>query len=429
MRFEQALARLDGRQPEHMPGPSLERIRALSEYLDHPELTYSTIHVAGTNGKTTTARVAMEIACAQGISTGLFTSPHLLSVTERFSVCGVQMTETEFAETWTYLEPYLELVDAGGEGAITYFEAVTALAFVWFADKPVGAAVVEVGMGGSWDATNLVTSDVAVVCPIGLDHVAELGPTITDIAGEKAGVLKPGKVAVIREQVSEAESVLRDRAAEVGTTLLWEGVDWDLDDRVTAVGGQWLAVRSPRTVYDELFLPLHGAYAAHNAAAAIVAVEAFVDHPLDPDTLREAMASATTPGRLEVVDRSPLTVVDGAHNPDGARALATALPEVFTWGRLHLVLSISANKDFESMLASLEPLGDHLYVARNRSVRTAEPERIAEVLSSGGPPVEVFGSVAEALEAARAAAGPDDLVLVTGSLFAVADAKRALASA
>ncbi|MGE5227817.1 MAG: bifunctional folylpolyglutamate synthase/dihydrofolate synthase, partial [Planctomycetaceae bacterium] len=215
-RFDDAVARLDARQPEHMPGPSLDRIRLLADYLDDPQLTYPTIHVTGTNGKTTAARVAASVACAQGIGAGVFTSPHLLSVTERFSVCGEDMTPQEFADEWAHLEPFLGLVDRAGHGEVTYFEAVTGLAYLWFADRPVGLGVFEVGMGGTWDATNLVAGDVAVITPIGMDHVAELGPTLADIAGEKAGILKPGKTGVIRAQDAEAARVLARRAPQGG---------------------------------------------------------------------------------------------------------------------------------------------------------------------------------------------------------------------
>ena len=239
MRFDEALARLDARQPEHMPGPSLDRIRAIVELLDHPELTYPTIHVTGTNGKTTAARVAAAVACAHGISTGLFTSPHLLSVTERFDVCGEPIAEDAFAEEWEHLEPVLRHVDELGFGEVTYFEALTALAFLSFADKPVALGVFEVGMGGSWDATNLVAGDVAIVTPIAMDHVAELGPTLADIAGEKAGVLKPDTIGVIREQAEAAAEVLRRRAADVGCAAAVGG---------RRLGGRGTAPRGRRPV-------------------------------------------------------------------------------------------------------------------------------------------------------------------------------------
>ncbi|TMK92317.1 MAG: bifunctional folylpolyglutamate synthase/dihydrofolate synthase [Actinobacteria bacterium] len=425
MRFADALKRLDARQPEHMPGPSLERIREVAALLDQPQLTYPTIHLTGTNGKTTAARVAASVACAHGITVGLYTSPHLLSVTERFSVCGQDITEEEFAQEWEHLEPFLQLVDGRGSGEVTYFEAVTALAYLWFADKPVGLGVFEVGMGGAWDATNLVDGEVAVVTPIGMDHVAELGPTLEDIAGEKAGILKPGSTAVFREQEPAAAAVLEGRAAEVGSTPRWEGKDWEVEERLLAVGGQAFRLRGLHATYEDLYLPLFGDYAVHNAGAGVVAVEALTGQPLHDETLREGLAAVQSPGRLEIVALQPSVVLDGAHNPAGAAALAEAMRESFRWERLHLVLAVSANKDLAGICAPLAPLADEAYVARNESVRSADPLDVADAL---GRPAARFGAVAEALAAARAAAAPRDIVLVTGSLFTVADAKRALAA-
>jgi dihydrofolate synthase/folylpolyglutamate synthase len=426
MRFAEALARLDARQPEHMPEPSLDRIRAVAQLLDDPQLTYPSIHVTGTNGKTTAARVAASVACAHGVTTGLFTSPHLLSVTERLSVCGQDITEDEFAQEWEHLEPFLELVDERGPLAVTYFEAVTALAYLWFADRPVGLGVFEVGMGGSWDATNLVDGEVAVVTPIGLDHVAELGPTLADIAGEKAGVLKAGGTAVLREQDPVAAEVVARRAVEVGSAPRWEGEDWEVEERLLAVGGQSFRLRGLHGTYEDLFLPLFGAYAVHNAAAGVVAVEALTGQALHPDTLREGLAAVRSPGRLEIVRHDPLLILDGAHNPAGARALAEAMREAFRWERLHLVVAISANKDLAGIAAVLRPLADRVFVTRNDSVRSADP---ADVAAAFGGDVQDALSVRDAIEAARAAAAPGDVILVTGSLFTVADAKQALASA
>jgi dihydrofolate synthase/folylpolyglutamate synthase len=426
MRFAEVIRRLDARQPEHMPEPSLDRIRAVAELLDDPQLTYPSIHVTGTNGKTTAARVAASVACAHGVTTGLFTSPHLLSVTERFSVCGQDMTEEEFAEEWEHLEPVLRVVDGRGPLAVTYFEAVTALAYLWFADKPVGLGVFEVGMGGSWDATNLVDGRIAVITPIGMDHVAELGPTLADIAGEKAGILKEGATAVLREQDPVAAEVVTARAGEVGCTVAWEGPDWEVEERLLAVGGQSFRVRGLFAAYDDLYLPLFGDYAVHNAAAGIVAVEALTGQALHPDTLREGLAAAVVPGRLEVVGQHPLVILDGAHNPAGAEALAEAMRESFRWDRLLLVAAVSANKDLAGIASALAPLADRVFVTRNDSIRSADPADVAEAF---GGVVERAASVAGAIEAARAAATPGDVVLVTGSLFTVADAKRALAAA
>ncbi|HTG48304.1 MAG TPA: Mur ligase family protein [Actinomycetota bacterium] len=424
MRFDEALARLDARQPEHMPGPSLTRIRAVADLLDHPERTYPTIHVTGTNGKTTAARATAALACAHDLTTGLFTSPHLLSVTERLDVCGESIAPETFAEEWEHLEPILHLVDGAGDGEVTYFEAVTALAYLWFADKPVALAVFEVGMGGSWDATNLIAGEVAIVTPIGMDHVAELGPTLADIAGEKAGVLKADGVGVIRRQDDVAAEVLRRRADEVGAELRWEGVDWEVEERLLAVGGQSFRLRGSSATYEDLFLPLHGEYAVANAAAGVVALEALTGRALEEDTVREGLAGVGVPGRLEAVGHEPLILLDGAHNPAGAEALAAALRASFRWQRLLLVLAISANKDAAGILAALEPLADAVFLARNESVRSADPE---DLRAAARPEAAVFGSVAEAIGAARADAGPADVIVVTGSLFTVADAKRALA--
>jgi dihydrofolate synthase / folylpolyglutamate synthase len=425
MRFEEAVTRLDLRQPEHMPEPSLDRIRAVSALLDDPQLTYPTIHVTGTNGKTTIARAAADIACAHGVKTGLFTSPHLRTVRERLSVCGVEISEDDFAEEWEHLEPFLEVVDGQEQGASTYFEAVTALAFLWFADKPVGLAVVEVGMGGSWDATNVVASDVAVIGEIGLDH-PELGSTVQEVATEKAGIVKAGKTVVVREQPDDALKVIEARASEVGATVLLEERDWEVEVRSPAVGGQQFRVRGVHDTYDDLFLPMFGEHAVRNVAAAIVAVESVLGHALDPDATRSAIDALRIPGRLEVITRSPLIVLDGAHNPAGAEALARTLTEAFTWSRMHVVLAVSSNKDVDGVIAALAPLADLWYPARNESIRSFAAEHVAERVAEAGGRVADLGTVQESLAAARDAAATDDLILVTGSLYTVADARRAL---
>jgi len=426
MRFEEALAELDGRQPERMV-PDLARISAVAELLDDPQLTYPTIHVTGTNGKTTTARLVVDLACEHGLMAGLYTSPHLHSVTERVAVCDEAISEEEFGEEYERLLPYFLLVDARGE-RVTYFEALTALAFVWFSDKPVSLGVFEVGMGGSWDATNLVAGDVAVICPIAIDH-PELGSTLDQIASEKAGIVKPGKVVVCREQPPEAFKVIQDRCEAFEAHLRYEGRDFAVSDRRRSVGGQVIGVRGLFDRYVEVPLGLFGEHAARNAAAAIVAVESFLEKGLTPDAVRSALSAASSPGRLEVVARRPTIVVDGAHNPAGAETLVSALTEAFGWRRLHLVIAISANKDVDGIVAALAPIADRAYAARNASTRSAVEERVAQSLASARIPVEAFGSVAEALQAARDSAGADDLILVTGSLYTVADTRRALGKA
>jgi dihydrofolate synthase / folylpolyglutamate synthase len=423
MRYADALAELNARQPERML-PDLDRITELAALLGDPQLTYPTIHLTGTNGKTTTARVTTALACAAGLTTGLYTSPHLLSVTERLQVCDGPIAEGEFADEYAHLLPFVRRVDERGV-TVTYFEVLTALAYLWFADKPVDLGVFEVGMGGLWDATNLVAGDVAVIGEIGLDH-PELGSTVAEVAREKAGIIKAGKVAVSREQRDEALKVIEARCAEVAATLVLEGRDFEVVDRHRAVGGQVLTVRGVAATYEELFVPLFGEHAARNAGVAVVAFEAFLARALDAELVRGALSAATSPGRLEIVQRRPLLVFDGAHNPAGAGALAESLREDFTWDRLHLVIAVSADKDLDGIVAPLAPLVDRAYAANNGSVRSADGAAVEAALAERGVPVERFASVAAGIEAARASAGEGDLILVTGSLYTVADARRAI---
>ena len=427
MRFGEAVAELEDRQPEHMPKPDLDRMRALAVLLADPQLTYPTIHVTGTNGKTTTARLASAVACAHGLTTGLFTSPHLSSVTERFELCGEPIAEEAFGEEFERLLAFVRTVDEQ-VGRVTYFEALTALAYLWFADAPVALGVFEVGMGGTWDATNLVSGDVAVLCPIAVDH-RELGSTIAQVAVEKAGIVKQGKVAVAREQAAEALEVIERRCEEQIASLLLEGREWELDDLTPAVGGQALVIRGLHATYDEVLLPIYGEHAAHSAAAAVVAVEALLERAIDPDVVRVALGSMTSPGRLEVVSRRPLIVLDGAHNPAAAEALAEALPDTFTGDRLHLVMGVFADKDLEGIVRPLAPLADAGYASAVDSVRALPPETVAAAMTAAGVPTEAFSTVREALDAAREVASEDDLILVTGSLYTVADARRVLLGA
>jgi dihydrofolate synthase / folylpolyglutamate synthase len=424
VRFERAVAELDARQPEHMPEPDLERIGALAALLDDPQLRYPTVHVTGTNGKTTTARLVSALACAHGLTTGLFTSPHLASVVERFEICGDPIAEETFGEEFEHLSPFLRAVDEQ-VGPVTYFEALTALGYLVFADAPVALGVFEVGMGGTWDATNLVAGDVAVICPIALDHRV-LGSTIAEVAAEKAGIVKQGKVAVVREQAPEALEVIERRCDEQIATLLLEDREWGLEQRTAAVGGQALVVRGLHAEYGDLLLPIYGEHAARNAAAAIAAVEALLERGLDAEVVREALGSVTSPGRLEVVGRRPLVVLDGAHNPTAAEALATALPETFAGDELHLVIAVFADKDLDGIVRVLALLADAAYATAVDSVRARPASEVANALTAAGVPTETFDSVAEALDAAKHAASADDLILVTGSLYTVADARRVL---
>ena len=405
-----------------MPEPDLERISQLAELLDHPELTYPSIQITGTNGKTTTARLVTELACAQGLSVGTFTSPHLTSVTERLSVCGIQISEEEFGEEYGRIRPYLDRVDGFGR-PVTYFEALTALAFLWFSDKPVGLGVFEVGMGGRWDATNLVRGEVAVLCPVGLDH-PELGDTVSAVAEEKAGIVKEGATAVVRRQRPEAMGVIAARARDVGAALVVEGDGFELTSRAQALRGQSITVHGIYRSYDDLFLPLFGEQAARNAGASIAACESLLGRALDEGAVRSALAASSSPGRLEVAGRKPLVVLDGAHNVDAASALAAALLEAFRWTRLHLVAGMFGDKDVEGVLGALAALAHRGYACSPPSERAAPPERVAAALSAAGvPEVRTFPSVASAVDEAREAAKEDDLILVTGSFYTVGAAR------
>jgi len=421
--YSEAIRDLDSRQSESMPNPSLDRIRAIAELMADPQLTYPSIHVTGTNGKTTTARLVTALACTHGLTTGTFISPHVTAVTERISVCDDPIAEDELADVYGHLLPFLEHVDGLGR-RVTYFETLTALAYLWFADKPVGLGVFEVGMGGTWDATNLIRSDVAVLAPVGLDHVKQLGPAIKDIAEEKAGIIKEGRVAVVREQRPGPLAVIERRCKEVDASMLLEGRDFALTLRVPGVGGQTMSIRGLHTSYDDLFLSLFGEQAARNAAASVAACEALLGRSLSYDAVREALGKATSPGRIEVVGRRPLVVLDGAHNPDAAEALASALMEAFQWDRLHLVMAMFGDKDVETVVGMIAPIADRAYLTVNSSPRSAPIDRLANaVRGSGVTEPETFASVEEAVAAARGAAGSEDLILVTGSFYTVADAR------
>ncbi|HEY7281654.1 MAG TPA: Mur ligase family protein [Actinomycetota bacterium] len=424
MDYRDAVADLDARQPQRMV-PDLDRIGELVDLLDHPELTYPTIHVTGTNGKTTTTRLIGALACAHGLSAGVYTSPHLHDVTERLALCDDPISYEEFAEEYERLQPFLREVDGTSDQPVTYFETLTALAFVWFADKPVSVGVFEVGMGGTWDATNVVGSDVAVITPISLDH-PELGSTVRDVATEKAGIIKAEKTVVAREQPADALTVIDGRAREMQAQVLLEGRDWELTGRIQGIGAQAITVRGLFGTYEGLRLPLFGEHVARNAAAALVAFEAFVDRRLADEAVEETLAAFTAPGRLEVLARHPLIVVDGAHNPAGAEALARAIREAYTPERLHLVLACSSNKDVGGIVSHLAPLADAGYATRNTSARSAPADVAEAALVAAGVPTTTYPSVHDALAVAQAQAQEGDLILVTGSLYTVADARAAI---
>ncbi|CAN5201062.1 folylpolyglutamate synthase/dihydrofolate synthase family protein [soil metagenome] len=432
---EQALL---SRWPETRLEPSLDRIEALTALLGDPQHAYPVIHLTGTNGKTSTARMVDTLLRAAGLRTGRFTSPHVESMTERISVDGMPLTEELFAESYEEIAPYLHLVERDSEHPVSFFEAVVGMAFSAFTDAPVNVAVVEVGMGGSWDATNVADGTVAVITPISVDHARYLGDRPQDIAVEKAGIIKAGATVVSAAQRPEVAEVIADRAAEVGATVLWEGLDFGVEHEVPAVGGLMARFRGLRAEYDELFLPLYGEHQARNAVLALVAVEAFVgDDPLETDLVLEAFAQVTSPGRLEVIRRSPSIVLDVAHNPHAAAAVAEALQESFTFSPLIGVLGVMADKDYEGMLAAFEPVFAQVVCTQSSSSRALSAAELGEVAEGifGVDRVHVAPRLEDAIEQAATLAEAGGIygeaigsggVLVTGSVVTVGAARRML---
>ena len=435
--LRQVEAAVFGRRGEGHVNPTNERMQALVGLLGDPQNAFRGIHLTGTNGKTSTARMVDELVRGFGIRTGRYTSPHLTSVTERIVVDGLPVSDRTFVEAYQQLAPYIELVDGQFDVPLSFFEIVTSLAYLIFADTPVDVAVVEVGMGGAWDNTNVLDAEVAVVTPIDLDHQQYLGTTVEAIAGEKAGIIKPGATAILAAQPPEAAEQLLRRAATVGAAIAREGLEFGVLERRVAVGGQVLTLQGLGGVYEEVFLPLHGAHQAQNAVLALAAVEAFLGADadsgvLDLDTVRAGFAATRSPGRLEAVRSAPTILVDAAHNPHGVRASVAAIAEAFDFRRLVAVVATLSDKDTRGMLELLEPVVDELVVTQNSSDRAVPVDRLAAVA------VEVFGAdrvsveprLDDALEAAVRLAEDtgDDLlsgagVLVIGSVVTAGEAR------
>lgn len=395
------------RAPEHDIEPSLDRIRMLLDILGDPQHTFPTVHITGTNGKTSTARMIDAVLTAFGVRVGRFTSPHLIDVRERISIEGIPISREAFIAAWNDIAPYVEMVDtksvAAGGVRLSFFEVFTALALAAFADHPVDAGVIEVGMGGTWDATNLIEAGVSVIMPIDLDHTKWLGSTIREIAEEKAGIIKPGQIVVIAEQPEEALEVLLDRAREVDAIVRLEGRDFELLDRQMGVGGQLVTVRTPSATYTDVFVPLFGEHQAHNAAAALVGVEAFMGgRALDAKIVENGMMTATSPGRLQVVRTSPTILVDAAHNPAGARVLADALDDSFAFAHVVGVYSAMGDKDIESVLAEMEPHLDSIVITEMPGERAANIQQLREIAIDvfGEDRVEVRDNLGEAVDRA-----------------------------
>jgi folylpolyglutamate synthase/dihydrofolate synthase len=447
------------RRPEHQISPTLDRIAMLVSLLGDPHRAFPVIHVTGTNGKTSMTRMIESLLRERGLRTGRFTSPHLISARERIAVDGVPLSAERFVELYDELLPYIQLTDDRQPAPLSFFEVLTGMMFAAFADAPVDVAVIEVGLGGRWDATNVADGAVAVVGPVAMDHMQWLGDTIEQIASEKAGIIKPGATAILAQQQVAAAEVLLQHAADVGATVAREGIEFGVLSREIAVGGQQLALRGLRGVYDDIFLPLFGAHQAGNAACALAAVEAFAgvsetvaaagggslelgpglsSGMLDPDLVREGFAKVSSPGRLEVLRRSPTVIADAAHNPAGMAATLEALTETFGFDRVIGVVAVSEDKDVAGLLEELEPVLDQIVVTSNSSPRSMPAPALAAAAR------EIFGEdrviehnrLDDAIEAAvtladEASSGDDDVlgstaVLITGSVVTAGDARQLL---
>lgn len=438
LRLPALLADLTSRWPENHIEPSLTRIASVVELLGDPQRTYPVIHVTGTNGKTSTARMIEALLRALGLRTGLFTSPHLLDPRERICFDGQPISAGRFLRTWDDISPFIELVDkrsmADGGIPLSFFEVMTALAFAAFADAPVDVAIVEVGMGGTWDATNVADGMVAVVTPIDIDHVEYLGETVAMIAGEKAGIIKADAFVVLAQQELAAAEVLLARSVEMAATVAREGLEFGVLTRGVAVGGQVLTLKGLRAEYEDVFLPLFGEHQGANAAVAVAAVEAFIgggNEELDIDIVREGFALVSSPGRLEIVRRNPTVILDAAHNPHGARALATAIADSFDFAQLFAIVGVMNDKDAAGILTALEPVVDRVIVTESTSGRAMPGAALTAIASSifGADRVWTEPELLAAVDRAFALAEESGEfggvgVLVTGSVALVGDAKR-----
>jgi dihydrofolate synthase/folylpolyglutamate synthase len=422
------------RWPENRIAPTLERISALVDMLGSPQLTYPTIHIGGTNGKTTTSRMVDSLLFEMGLRTGRFTSPHLESYLERICINGQPIDAKEMIFSFNDISPYLDLMDTKFDNPISFFEAITALAFAAFAEHPIDVGVIEVGMGGQWDATNVVDADVSVIMPIGLDHMEYLGNTIAEIATTKAGIIKEQGFVVLAQQEPEAAVELLRRAAEVGADVAREGLEYSIDSRAVAVGGQLISITGLRGHYDDIFLPLHGKHQASNAAAALIAVEAFFgEQDLDIDAVRAGFANVTSPGRCEIIHRDPTIILDAAHNPHGAKAIAETIQSEFTFDDVTGIVALMADKDALGILQALEPIMNQIIVTTNsaaRSMAVGDLEALA-IQVFGADRVFAQPTLADAIDKAikdsvRPLSEESLAILITGSVVTVGEARTAV---
>lgn len=418
---------------EANPRPRIEPVRRLAELIGSPQLSFPVIQVAGTNGKTSTSRAIESILRAHGLRTGLFTSPHLVDFTERFQLDGEPVGGHVLAAAWDELRVPLEHLDAQleaeGQGAITFFEALAVLAFAVFADAPVDVAVIEVGMGGEWDATNIADAQVAVFTPIDLDHTAQLGPDIETIARTKAGIVKASSTVVSAQQAPEALASILEAVERENARLFVAERDFALVEDRLAVGGRQVTLRGLHDhAYEPVYVPLYGAHQALNIALAVAAVEAFfgAERPIPDEVLDGGLAQVTSPGRLQLIGNDPIVYVDAAHNPHGAEALARAVTESFAFSELAVVLGVFAEKDALGVLRALLPISDALFLTPVDSPRSLAADELGEFvgqLEYEGIS-EVSASFPDAIEAARAWATQADgrAILVAGSVVLAGEA-------
>ena len=399
VRLNEIAAALNKRWPENQIEPSLDRILALVDALGSPHLTYPTIHIAGTNGKTSTARMIDQLLANLGYRVGRYTSPHLESFTERISIKGEPISDLEMIKTYEDIHLYLDLIDSRQPHPISYFEALTAMAFVAFAEHPVDIAVIEAGMGGQWDATNVISSQVSVMTPIGLDHMEYLGNTVEAIAQTKAGIFKPESNVVLAAQSAQVAKVLLAQVAKVSAQPFRQGVEFSLKNRTLAVGGQLLSIQGVHGDYDEIFLPLYGDHQGNNAAVALAAVEVFAGVKLDTELVQDAFSKVSSPGRCEIVYKDPTVIIDAAHNPHGVSAIANTLNTEFDFELVVGVVAVLADKDVAGILKNLATTLDYLVITENGSNRAMNKDELAKIASQyfKAEQVEIIGDMNSAI--------------------------------
>jgi len=399
VRLNEIAAALNKRWPENQIEPSLDRILALVDALGSPHLTYPTIHIAGTNGKTSTARMIDQLLANLGYRVGRYTSPHLESFTERISIKGEPISDLEMIKTYEDIHLYLDLIDSRQPHPISYFEALTAMAFVAFAEHPVDIAVIEAGMGGQWDATNVISSQVSVMTPIGLDHMEYLGNTVEAIAQTKAGIFKPESNVVLAAQSAQVAKVLLAQVAKVSAQPFRQGVEFSLKNRALAVGGQLLSIKGVHGDYDEIFLPLYGDHQGNNAAVALAAVEVFAGVKLDTELVQDAFSKVSSPGRCEIVYKDPTVIIDAAHNPHGVSAIANTLNTEFDFELVVGVVAVLADKDVAGILKNLATTLDYLVITENGSTRAMNKDELAKIASQyfKAEQIEIIGDMNSAI--------------------------------